>query len=82
MFRIENKIEQQMLTGIKNIARKLSSIPTITSPEIGTLYNVMHLYDEIDAENIVFQILGFKIVMYASMQKLPLNILSVTHLTQ
>ena len=33
-----------MVTGIGDIARKLSSIPTITSQTIGTLWNYMELY--------------------------------------
>ena len=59
MVRIEKKIEQRMFTGIEDIARKLSSIPTITSPEIGTLYNVMHLYNENEVENHCLPDFGF-----------------------
>ena len=59
MFRIENKIEQQMFTGIEDIARELSSIPTITPPEIGTLYNYLDLYDENNMEKHCLPDFGF-----------------------
>ena len=48
-----------MFTGIEDIARKLSSIPTITSPEIGTLWNCLDLYDENDAEKLSLPDYGF-----------------------
>ena len=48
-----------MFTGIEDIARKLSSIPTITSPEIGTLYNCLDLYNENDDEKHYLPDFGF-----------------------
>ena len=48
MIQIEKKIEQQIVEGIEDIARKLLSIPTITSPQIGTLWNYMELYNASD----------------------------------
>ena len=43
MKRIEEKIEKEMVVGIKNISKKLSSIPSITSPEVETLRHLLHL---------------------------------------
>ena len=37
-----------MVEGIKHISKKLSSIPTIISPEIGTLQKCVDLYHESD----------------------------------
>ena len=59
MFRIENKIEQGMFTGIEDIVRKFSSIATITSPDLGILYNCLDLYDENDVEKYCLPDFGF-----------------------
>ena len=37
-----------MVTGIEDSARKLSLIPTMTSPNIGTLWNFLDLYNTSD----------------------------------
>ena len=43
MICIEKKIEGEMVVGIKNISKKLSSMPSITSPEVETLRHLLHL---------------------------------------
>ena len=48
MIQIEKNIEQEMVQGIRDISKKLSSMPSITSPEIGTLQNCLHLHSESD----------------------------------
>ena len=48
MIHIEQKIEHQMVVGIKNISKKLSSIPSINSPEIGTLQHCLYLHHKND----------------------------------
>ena len=48
MIQIEQKIEYQMVVGIKNISKKLSSIPSINSPEIGTLQHCLYLHHKND----------------------------------
>ena len=48
MVRIEQIIERQMVVGIKNISKKLSLIPSITSPEIGTLQHCLYLHQKND----------------------------------
>ena len=37
-----------MVEGIRDISKNLSSMPSITLPEIGTLQNFLHLYHERD----------------------------------
>ena len=48
MFQIEKNVELEMVQGIRDISKKMSSMPSITSPEIGTLQNCLHLYHESD----------------------------------
>ena len=48
MIQIEKNIEQQMVQGVRGISKKLSSMPSITSPEVGTLQICLHLYHKSD----------------------------------
>ena len=48
MVHIKQIIEPQMVVGIKNILKKMSSIPSITSPEIGTLQHCLYLHHKND----------------------------------